>query len=61
MALGPMSHIKFKKCPCRSVDFRGLGPLSLHSVGSTGFSLYRRGPDKLIQEYRGAVAFPLDS
>ena len=21
-----MSHVEFKKCPCRPVDFRGLGP-----------------------------------
>ena len=26
--LAPMSHVKFKKCQCRPVDFRGQGPLS---------------------------------
>ena len=25
MSLGPMSHVKFKKQPCRYVDFRGQG------------------------------------
>ena len=26
MSLSPMLHVKFKKCPCRAVDFRDLGP-----------------------------------
>ena len=26
MSLGPMLYVKFKKCPCCCVDFRGLGP-----------------------------------
>ena len=27
MSLSPMSHVEFKKRPCRPVDFRGQGPL----------------------------------
>ena len=27
MSLSPMSHVKFRKCQCRRVYFRGLGPL----------------------------------
>ena len=27
MSLSRMSHVKFKKCPCRPVGFRGQGPL----------------------------------
>ena len=27
MSLSPMSHVKFKKVPCRPVDFRGQGSL----------------------------------
>ena len=26
MALTPMSHVEFKKSPCRHVEFRGQGP-----------------------------------
>ena len=26
MSLGSMSHVNFKKGPCRRVEFRGLGP-----------------------------------
>ena len=26
MSLSPMSHVEFKKVPCRPVDFRGQGP-----------------------------------
>ena len=26
MSLSHMSHVEFTKCPCRLVDFRGLGP-----------------------------------
>ena len=26
MSLSLVSHVEFKKCPCRLVDFRGLGP-----------------------------------
>ena len=26
MFLSSMSHVEFKKCPCRPVDFRGQGP-----------------------------------
>ena len=26
MLISPMSHVVFKKWPCRPVDFRGLGP-----------------------------------
>ena len=26
MSLSPISHVEFKKCPCRPVDFRGLMP-----------------------------------
>ena len=26
MSLSPMSHVEFKKCPCRRVEFRGQGP-----------------------------------
>ena len=26
MSQSPMSHVKFKKCPCGPVDFRGQGP-----------------------------------
>ena len=32
MSLSPMSHVEFKKCPCRPVDFRGQGPLDLPLV-----------------------------
>ena len=27
MSLGPMSHVEFKKRPCRPVDIKGQGPL----------------------------------
>ena len=26
VTIGPMSHVEFKKCPCRPVDFRGQRP-----------------------------------
>ena len=26
MSLSPMSHVKFKKCSCHGVNFRGQGP-----------------------------------
>ena len=26
MSLSPMSHVEFKKCPCRALVFRGQGP-----------------------------------
>ena len=29
MSLSRMSHVEFKKCQCRCVDFRGLGPFVL--------------------------------
>ena len=29
MALGPMTHVEFKKVPCHPVDFRGQGPYPL--------------------------------
>ena len=30
MSLSPMSHVKFKKRLCRSVDFRGQGPYKVY-------------------------------
>ena len=27
-----MSHVEFKKCPCRVVDFSGLGPFTWYSI-----------------------------
>ena len=32
VTLSLMSHVEFKKCPCRCVDVRGLGPHSCRSV-----------------------------
>ena len=34
MSLSPMSHVEFKKCPCRPVDFRDQWPLSRFEVDS---------------------------
>ena len=34
MSLSPMSHVKFKKWPCRPVDFRGQGPWARQGVHS---------------------------
>ena len=48
MSLSPMSHVEFKKCPCRPVDFRGQGPFyslnnehffSARMPGLTAFSM----------------------
>ena len=33
MSLSPMSHVEFKKVPCRPVDFRGQGPYHNTSEG----------------------------
>ena len=35
MSLGSMSHVDFKKCPCRRVEFRGRGPLLPSSNGKS--------------------------
>ena len=32
MSIGSMSHVEFKKWPCRPVEFKGQGPV--HSVGA---------------------------
>ena len=43
MSLSPMLHVEFNKCPCRSVDFRGQGPLGRASV-DTARIVGKRGP-----------------
>ena len=36
MSLSPMSHVEFKKCPCRPVDFRGQRPLGFSGIRHGG-------------------------
>ena len=36
MSIGSMSHVEFKKQPCRPVEFKGQGPYSGDQVASAG-------------------------
>ena len=39
MSLSPMSHVEFKKVPCRTVDFGGQGPF--FGVNHCGCVVYK--------------------
>ena len=56
MSLSSMWHVEFKNCPCRPVDFRGLGPLgeissrALEPVGAVFLSVTCGGVAGLINK-----------
>ena len=39
MSLSPMSHVEFKKCQCRPVDFRGQGPYRIDGSCTMGAAI----------------------
>ena len=47
MSLGPMSHVEFKKCPCRPVDFRGQGHCKPSGSLSTDYSTWEAQPGRV--------------
>ena len=44
MSLSPMSHVKFKKCPCRPVDFRGRGSYIQGKYKNTSIAILETCP-----------------